>query len=104
MEERVVPAFDLTINGDAVTANVSSSFTAGTTTFNATGTGAILDVDDIEGALALGNVIITTGASGAEAGNISWFNDNYSVDNLDYFGSLRSLSILTSVSHFKRSG
>jgi hypothetical protein len=95
MEERIVPAFNLAIDGDFSTSGVNSSFAAGTTTFTATASGATLDVADIANALSLGNVVITTGANGAEAGDVSWLNDSF-LDELDYFGtSLRSMSIQT---------
>jgi len=96
LEDRAVPAYDLAIDGDTITANVSEVLAAGTTTFTATGTGATLDVADIESALAIGNVIITTGVGGGEPGDIDWTTDSLD-DELDYLGAnLRSLRIVTS--------
>ena len=96
LEDRAVPAYDLAIDGDVLTANVSEVLAAGTTTFTATGTGATLDVADIESALAIGNVIITTGVGGGEPGDIDWTTDSLD-DELDYLGAnLRSLRIVTS--------
>jgi hypothetical protein len=98
LEDRVVPAFNLAIDGDIVTAGVSSAFTAGTTTFTANANGATLDVNDIEAALGAGDVVITTGPTGAQAGNISWVWDS-SEDDLDYADpTLRTLTIRPSAS------
>jgi hypothetical protein len=100
LEDRAVPAFTLTIDGNATTSFVSNVFDPGTTTttFTASGAGAVLDVDEIETALAVGNVVITTGSIGSEAGNIHW--DSNSVDDeLDYFEpAVRSLTIRPSAS------
>lgn len=98
LEDRVVPAFSLAIDGDAVTTGVSNVFAAGTTTFSANASAAVLDVDDIETALALGNVVVSTGSTGAQAGSISWIWDS-SDDDLDYADStLRSLTFRPSAS------
>jgi hypothetical protein len=94
MEDRVVPAFNLTIDGDVATNNVSSIVVAGTTIFNASGSGATLNVDIIEAALGAGDVQITTGPGGAEAGNIAWANNNTAADALGYGGTVvRTLTI-----------
>jgi len=93
MEDRVVPAFNLTIDGDFATTNVSGIFIAGTTIFTASGSGATLNVGNIETALAAGDVLITTGPGGAEAGNITWAN-NSDLDALNYGGTaVRTLTI-----------
>jgi hypothetical protein len=94
LEERTVPAFNLTIDGNvANSVNMSSSFANGATTFTTTATGATLAVGDIENALALGNVVISTGATGSENGNIDWIWTS-PADDLDYFGAeRRSLTI-----------
>jgi hypothetical protein len=69
--DRIVPALDLTIDGDSLTSNVSPSSAGGTTTFTAIGPAATLSVADIEAALGNGNVEISTGAGGIDAGNIT---------------------------------
>ncbi len=98
LSDRIVPAFDLAINGDVATSNVGSVFAAGTTTFTATGSGATLDVADIGTALTVGNVVITTGSGGAQSGEITWVFDG-SFDDLSYFGAeSRSLILRPSAS------
>jgi hypothetical protein len=93
LEDRVAPAFTLTINGDAATSGVSNNFANGITTFTATANGATLDVDDIEAALAVGDVLITTGSGGSQAGNINW-DATSSNDDLDYTdAAVRTLTI-----------
>jgi hypothetical protein len=93
LEDRVVPAFTLTINGDAATSGVSNDFANGITTFTATANGATLDVDDIEAALTVGDVLITTGSGGSQAGNIHW-DSNSAADDLDYLDpAVRTLTI-----------
>ncbi len=73
LEDRTTPAFDLLIvTFGGGTTNVTATVNAGTTTFEATGTGATLDIDDVATALGAGNnVVITTGSGGAEPGNIT---------------------------------
>lgn len=84
LEERAVPAFDLSIDGDTLSSfHITSTFAGGTTTFTPNATGAILKVDDITAALALGNVVITTGAGGTENGDISWLFTSPN-DEFDY--------------------
>lgn len=86
LADRIVPAFDLTIDGNAGTANVDISFDNQTgTTFTAADTGATLDVADIAAALDIGHVTIVTGDDGAEPGDIFWFWDD-PADDLNYFG------------------
>ena len=97
MEERLTPAFNLTIDGDVATSSnvfTDSSTFPGMTVFTAIGTGAVLDVDEVEAALAVSSVIITTGGVGTEAGSIVWNRDS-SADDLDYFGPLRNLALRT---------
>ena len=93
LADRIVPAFNLAIDGDLLTSGVSVTSAAGTTTFTASGPGATLNVVDIETALAGGHVEITTGAAGAQAGNITWVFDS-PADDLEYFGpDLRTLTL-----------
>src|SRR5262249_33756025 len=86
MEDRVVPAFNRHIDGDAVgSSNVTIDTTTipGATIFSPNATSAVLDMDDIETALAAGDVTITTGTGGSQAGNITWAWSS-SDDDLDY--------------------
>jgi hypothetical protein len=70
LEARIAPAFTLTLSFDA-SVGVSSSSAGGTTTFTATATGANLSWLDIAIAMAGGaNVVVKSGDTGAEAGNI----------------------------------
>jgi hypothetical protein len=57
LEDRLAPAFNLTVSA-ALTVGVSSSFSGGTTTFHATATGANLSTADVVTALMAGNVVI----------------------------------------------
>ncbi|HWB13509.1 MAG TPA: DUF4214 domain-containing protein [Pirellulales bacterium] len=71
LEERVVLAWDMTLSV-AATVNVSSNTAGGTTTFTATDTGANLSWQDVDNALSAGdNVVINSGSTGTEAGNIT---------------------------------
>src|SRR5262245_37974673 len=71
LECRELLAFDLTISL-AKSLNVSKDTARGTTTFTASASGANVSVDDIDSALADGNdVVVTSGAAGTQAGNIS---------------------------------
>lgn len=70
LEARIAPAYTLALSFDA-TVGVSSSSVAGTTTFTATASGANLSWLDIAIAMAGGaNIVVTTGSSGSEAGDI----------------------------------
>ncbi len=69
LEDRITPAFDLVLS--SVTSNVTTTASAGVTTFEATGTGAALSLFDVFTALGTGDVIVTTGTGGTEAGNIT---------------------------------
>lgn len=73
LENRLTPAFNLTI-GTTADFNVAIDDTvAGFRQITAIGTGAVIDVATIaEGLAARGNVSILNGAGGAEPGNISW--------------------------------
>lgn len=71
LEERVVPAFDLTVGAGQATSNVSSISVLGTTIFAPTASGAFLNANDILTALNSGNVKVTSGDAGTEAGNIT---------------------------------
>ena len=101
MEERLVPAFNLTIDGDVASntnITVDTSTLPGTTIFRANASGAILDVDAIESALATGNVRITTGTGGAQAGTIQWLATSIG-DDLDYFDApIRDLRLVPDAS------
>jgi hypothetical protein len=93
LEDRVVPAFNLTIGTGATTA---VSVLNGT--FTATGTGANINVADIRSALLAGqDVVISNGSSGAETGNIDWASTASTDLNLDGIGT-RSLSIIADAS------
>ncbi|HQR05717.1 MAG TPA: autotransporter-associated beta strand repeat-containing protein [Gemmatales bacterium] len=71
LEERITPAFNTSLSL-AATANMSIVTAAGTTTFTATATGANVNMDDINTELAAGrNVVVDTGSTGAEGGNIA---------------------------------
>src|SRR5262245_31206202 len=72
LEDRVVPAFDLVL-GSVLTTGVTTSFDGNhTTTFTATATGATLDVADVLAELnADHDVVVDSGSTGSEAGNIS---------------------------------
>ena len=76
LEDRTVPAFNLTIDGDVIgNTNIAVDEVSlpGTTIFSANASGAILDVDAIEAALQSGqDVLITTGSGGGEAGDIDY--------------------------------
>lgn len=88
LEDRAVPAaFDLVIDGDQATANVTVDNSVTTQrTFIASATGAVLAVGDIEDALNAGlDVVVTTGEDigNTESGNITWNWDSVE-DDLDY--------------------
>src|SRR5437588_12913749 len=71
LEERVVPAFDLTLSLNP-TVGVTRTVTAGTASYDATASGANLSWLDIGTDMAAGlNIVVTSGASGNEAGNIT---------------------------------
>ncbi|HEY1379409.1 MAG TPA: VCBS repeat-containing protein [Gemmataceae bacterium] len=71
LEDRVVPAFNMTLSVNA-TVGVTAATVATTTTFTATATGANLNWHDVENALLVGNsVVIDSGSTGSEAGNIT---------------------------------
>src|SRR5262245_42984197 len=71
LEERLAPAFDLTLVATG-TAGVTRTVVAGTATYEATATGAKLGWIDIATDLGSGlNVVVTSGTGGAEAGNIT---------------------------------
>lgn len=70
LEERVVPAFNVSITNVA-TANVNIA----SGVFTPTASGANINVSDIQSRLNSGvSVVIGTGSSGAENGNIVWNN------------------------------
>ncbi len=72
LETRITPAFNLLIDGDTITAGVTTTISGGVTNFTASAIGATLDVADIVAALQIGDVVIDTNNTGAEAGNILW--------------------------------
>src|SRR5262249_45273630 len=71
LEDRVVPAFNLALVNNAATLNVTPMTDASGTTFTATGAGATLNVADVLTALNAGDVVVDSGSTGAEAGNIT---------------------------------
>lgn len=95
LEDRVVPAFNLAIDAEvdnSVNVTFDTASIPGTTVCFPNASGAVLDVDDIEIALNIGNVLITTGTGGIEPGNVTYtFNDP--TDDLAYVGDLRTLTI-----------
>jgi hypothetical protein len=71
LEDRTVPAFNMTLSFNA-TAGVNVATMAGTTTFTANAAGANVSWGDIQGQLAAGkNVVVDSGSTGTEAGNIT---------------------------------
>ncbi|MFL5329457.1 MAG: hypothetical protein ACJ8C4_11135 [Gemmataceae bacterium] len=71
LEERLTPAFNMTVQLSA-TVGMSTVTLAGTTTFKATASGANLDWQDVANALGAGNnVVVDSGSTGTEAGNIN---------------------------------
>jgi hypothetical protein len=72
LEDRVTPAFNMTLSLAATNAAVSKATVAGTTTFTAIATGANLNFSDIGTELSAGhNVVVDSGSTGTEAGNIA---------------------------------
>ena len=71
LEDRLVPSFDLTVGSTAATSGVTSSVSGTTTTFTATATGAFLNTADIVTALNTGDVVVDSGSTGAENGDIT---------------------------------
>lgn len=63
LEDRVVPAFNLTV-GTGTTSNVSTTTNSGTTTFAADGPNAFLNVADMSSALSSGPVVVESDLSG----------------------------------------
>jgi hypothetical protein len=61
----------MTVGTAQATANVSSTVNGTTTTFTATGTGAFLNTTDLTTALNTGAVVVDSGSTGTEAGNIT---------------------------------
>jgi hypothetical protein len=94
LEERAVPAFSMTIDGDSGTFNVAQSVVGTTTTFTAAGTSANLNVDELFIALSTGDVIVTTGNGGSQAGSISWIADSEN-DQPAAYDSANGLHTLT---------
>lgn len=93
LEDRAVPAFTMTIDGDLATANVTADTSVpGLTTFTATGTGANLSVADLTAALDVGDVVVTSGTGGNEAGSIAWVANTAEDQPPEYTGDLRSLT------------
>src|SRR5262245_7296317 len=94
-EDRLAPAFNVTIS-NAVSSNLTLMDGPGVRAFSAIGAGANVDVADIKLALSAGlDVIVRTGTSGGQAGNISWTAGDLDVDGL---GAARRLSLLPDVS------
>jgi len=71
LEDRVVPALNLTIvGGSTLTSGINTSSSGGTTTFSAIAANSVLNVLDMAAALAVGNVVVQTGLTGANAGSL----------------------------------
>src|SRR5262245_27995491 len=70
LEDRLAPAFNLTV-GTGATAGVATTVSGTTTTFTANATGAFLSVADVVTALATGNVVVDSGSTGTENGDIT---------------------------------
>ena len=92
LEERAVPAYAMTIDGDFPSFNVAQTSSGGVTTFRATGPGANVRVDELMIALTIENVVVTSGTGGGEDGSISWTADSVDDYPSDYFGPLHSLT------------
>ena len=71
LEDRLAPAFDLLVNAAGATTGVTPTVIGTTTTFTATATGAHLNVNDIVTALRTGDVVVDSGSTGTEAGDIT---------------------------------
>jgi hypothetical protein len=98
LEVRAVPAFDLAIDGNVATAQVSTTVANTTTTFAPLGPGAVLNVADIATALATGDVVITTGTAGSAGGSINWTWDD-PLDDLTFTDpGARTLTLNTDAS------
>ena len=70
LEDRLTPSFDLTV-ASAATTGVATTVSATTTTFTAVATGAVLNSADIITALNTGDVVVDSGSTGAENGDIT---------------------------------
>src|SRR5437899_4081529 len=73
LESRALLAFNVTLSASSPTANVSITDTATTRTFTATGSGATVKISDIQAAMSNPldlSVVIDSGSTGTEAGNI----------------------------------
>lgn len=83
LEDRITPAFNTLISLNP-TIGVNVATVAGTTTFTANASGANVSILDVSNELSLGrNVIVTSGSTGAEAGNIAMSGfANTSLNNL----------------------
>src|SRR5262249_8223174 len=70
LEDRVTPAFNTIVN-TLPTPGMPAATAAGTTTFTAIASGATADISDVAMEFGAGNnVIIDSGSTGTEAGNI----------------------------------
>ena len=93
LEERVVPAYNLTIDGDLGNFNVMRVTDAGgVTTYTATGPGANVNVDDLMFHLPGGDVVVTSATGGGEDGTIQWLVDSVNDTPAEYFGPLHALT------------
>lgn len=82
LENRVLPAFNLSIAGADVAVSIVDA--AGVRTITATGTGASVNVATIQSGLSSGlDVVIDNGSTGAENGTITWTVGT----NLDFTGT-----------------
>lgn len=94
LEQRQLPAFDLTIGAGALATVGVTETSPGT--FEANAAGAFLNVADIQTRLTAGNdVSISSGSNGTQAGNIVWSAGA----DLDYNGvGARSLTVRSDAS------
>ncbi len=82
LEERLAPAFNLTLSLDA-TLGVTRTLVGNTATYEATASGANLDWNDVISDLQSGNnVVVNSGSAGTEAGNITNSLASLLLDNL----------------------
>lgn len=80
LEERITPAFNVSLSLDS-TVGMTMMTAAGTTTFTANATGANLSFADIGTELLAGkNVVVDTGSTGTEAGNITSLITNITIN------------------------
>ena len=98
LETRLTPAYNLLIDGNAVTTGVAvDTSIRGLTVYTPAASGATLNVADIETALVAGHVTIKTLTGSGGLGQITWTR-NSAADDLEYFGpAARSFTLQTPV-------